>query len=146
MRSNKEFQDCRSQMEPGFFESLKISFNSTDIWARRTLMNALESSGARVDEIECSCRCDQPVCQQSKLTFDPRPTSCTSPLSHSFGLRGTLTILPKATMIVDGTNLGIQVVKALKKPLLVLGAVWRSEDIKVFKTWLQEWFGFESNQ
>lgn len=79
----------------GFFESLKISFNSTDIWARRTLMNALESSG-------------------------------------------TLTILPKATIIVDGTNLGIQVVKALKKPLLVLGAVWRSEDIKVFKTWLQE--------
>lgn len=62
----------------------------------------------------------------------------------SCGLRGTLTILPKDAAIVDGTNLGIQVVKALKKPLLVLGAVWRSEDIEVFKKWLQEWFRFES--
>lgn len=29
----------------GFFESLKLSFNNTDIWAQRTLMNVLDSSG-----------------------------------------------------------------------------------------------------
>ena len=40
--------------------------------------------------------------------------------------------------VVDGTNLGIDVVKALKKPLLVLGATWKREDDLVFKMWLQD--------
>lgn len=52
---------------------------------------------------------------------------------------GTLTILPPEVTVVDGTNLGIDVVKALKKPLLVLGATWKSGDDLVFKTWLQDW-------
>ena len=41
--------------------------------------------------------------------------------------------------MVDDTNLAIDVVKALKKPLLLLGATWKSQDEKVFKTWLQDW-------
>lgn len=73
------------------FESLGVQYNNDDLWARRTMMNALHSSG-------------------------------------------TLTILLKP--VVDGTNLGMDIAKALAKPMLVLDLTSKGDDRQQFEAWL----------
>lgn len=97
-------------------------------------MNALDSSGGC-----CGRICWVAYCWNQMTRDDTRfhvTTRCSGHMLQPFW--GTLTILPQEVTVVDGTNLGIDVVKALKKPLLVLAATWKREDDLVFKTWLQD--------